>query len=64
MTASISQRSVRLDPGEYRACLDQLSARTASNIAVAHRGMASWGHRYAENIAMAAWWQSLADTDR
>lgn len=61
MTTPISQRTVRLNPGEYRASLSELSAKTAADIAVAHRGMASWNHRYAENIAMAAWRQSLAD---
>jgi hypothetical protein len=54
-------RSVRFDPGEYRACLETLTAKTASDIATAHKGMYSWGHRYGENVAMAAWWQSLSE---
>ena len=53
---------IRLDPGEYQACLSdsQLTTSDASDIATAHRNLATW-HQRNDNLAMAAWWQSIAD---
>jgi hypothetical protein len=58
----ISQRSIKLDTGEYTACARELTAKQAADIAEAHRGMYSWGHRRSQNVAMAAWWQSVSDS--
>jgi hypothetical protein len=47
---------------EYTACIESpaITVKRATELATAHRYLASW-HKRGDNLAMAAWWQSIAD---